>query len=172
MFVGFWKRLQAFLWDYLIILGYIAALTFVLWLARAPEWLFTNRVGSQLSGILTLTLPVTLYFSFFESSIKQATWGKSRLGLMVADKDGHRIQFGRAFARAALKFIPWEIAHTLIWQVNYLPETDPLWINTGFALVYVLIGINIASLFMTKKRQTIYDLITDTYILDAKRAIT
>ncbi len=170
MYAGFWQRVAAFIWDYLLIVGYIAVMTGILWLVRAPEWLFADRVQSQLSGILTLTLPVGLYFTFFESSKKQATWGKTCLGLMVADKHGHRIRFGRAFARAALKFTPWEIAHTIIWQVNYFPETDPLWVNAGFALVYGLIGLNIASLFMTKKRQTIYDLITDTYILDTKRA--
>lgn len=170
MYAGFWQRLCAFLWDYLIILGYIATLTLILWLVRAPEWMFSNRVQSQISGILTLTFPVILYFAIFESSIKQATWGKRRQALTVADKNGNRIQFGRALARAVLKFTPWEIAHTLIWEITYFPETNPILINMGFSLVYGLIGINIVSLFMTKKRQTIYDLITHTYIVDNRGA--
>jgi uncharacterized RDD family membrane protein YckC len=169
MYAGFWQRLRAFLWDYLIILGYIATLTLILWLVRAPEWLFINRVQSQVAGILVLTIPVTLYFAISESSAKQATWGKSRQALTVADKNGNRIQFRMAFARVVLKFAPWEIAHTLIWEISYFPGTNPILINTGFALVYGLIGLNLASLLMTKNYQTIYDLITGTYIINNQK---
>jgi uncharacterized RDD family membrane protein YckC len=168
-YAGFWQRVAAFMWDYLIIVGYIVVITGVLWLVRAPEWLFINRVQSQVSGILVLTIPVTLYFAISESSARQATWGKTRQALTVADKNGNRIQFGKAFARAALKFAPWEIAHTLIWEISYFPETNPILINTGFALVYGLIGLNLASLLMTKTRQTIYDLITGTYIINNQK---
>jgi uncharacterized RDD family membrane protein YckC len=84
----------------------------------------------------------------------------------VADKNGTRIQFGKAFARAVLKFAPWEIAHTFIWEISYFPETNPVLINMGFSLVYGLIGLNLASLLITKNHQTIYDLITDTYIIN------
>ena len=133
--------------------------------------MFVNRIQSQVSGILTLTLPVILYFAIFESSLKQATWGKRRQALTVTDKNGNRIRFGRALARAVLKFTPWEIAHTLNWEITYSPEANPILINTGFALVYGLIGVNIASLLVTKKHQTIYDLITNTYIVDNKGAI-
>jgi uncharacterized RDD family membrane protein YckC len=166
MYAGFWQRLRAFLWDYLIILGYIATLMLILRLVHAPEWLFINRVQSQVAGILVLTIPVTLYFAISESSAKQATWGKSRQALTVADKNGTRIQFGKAFARAVLKFAPWEIAHTFIWEISYFPETNPVLINMGFSLVYGLIGLNLASLLITKNHQTIYDLITDTYIIN------
>ena len=36
-------------------------------------------------------------------------------------------------------------------------------ISSGFVLVYVLIGLNIASLVVTKKKQTLYDLLAGTY---------
>ncbi len=38
-------------------------------------------------------------------------------------------------------------------------------ITYGFALVYLLVGLNIASLIMTKKHQTIYDLLAKTYVV-------
>ena len=165
---GFWKRAGAFALDYIVILGYLIALTLLFFLLNSifklDRFLFTTRVQSQVMGFLFLTLPVTLYFAFGESSIRQATWGKQRLGLKVTDDRGHRISSWSAFARALLKFVPWEISHTLIWNIYFASRIDSVFINYGFALVYLLIGLNIASLLLTKSHQTLYDLITRTYV--------
>ncbi|HCK66353.1 MAG TPA: hypothetical protein DHW49_08805, partial [Anaerolineae bacterium] len=80
-----------------------------------------------------------------------------------------RISFARAFARVFLKFLPWEISHTIIWQISFYPETNPTFINLGFGFVYLLIGLNIFSLLKTKTKQTLYDLITKTYIVKIER---
>lgn len=152
------------MWDYLIIACYLTTITILSFLTSANDWLFTNRIQSQLSAFLFLTLPVILYFSILESSAHQATWGKHKVGLKVIDQIGGRISFGRAFARTLLKFVPWEISHTLIWQISFFPQTNSVLINTGFAIVYLLIGFNIFSLLKTKTHQTIYDIITKTYV--------
>jgi uncharacterized RDD family membrane protein YckC len=86
------------------------------------------------------------------------------MGLRVVDHNEGRISPGRAFARTLLKFIPWEISHTLIWEITFSPQTNPLLINTGFVVVYFLMGLNIASLLMTKTHQTAYDLLAKTYV--------
>lgn len=80
------------------------------------------------------------------------------------DVNGNQISFVRALMRNILKFLPWEISHTLIWQIQFYPEASSSLI--GFGFVYVLIGINIASLLITKTRQTIYDLITKTFVIE------
>ena len=64
-----------------------------------------------------------------------------------------------------LKFIPWELSHTLIWQIYFSPQMQAIWINYGFTLVYLLTGLNIASLLLTKSHQTLYDLLTNTYVI-------
>jgi uncharacterized RDD family membrane protein YckC len=161
---GIWIRIKAFLWDYLILLAYIAVMTIVLWLFNIPEIVFTNRVQSQIAGILTLTLPVILYFSISESSNQQGTWGKKRLKLIVTSKDEKKISFGRAFARNLLKFMPWEISHTLIWESMYNPEASAFFINSLIFLIYGLIGLNLASVLITKTRQSLYDLVTGTFV--------
>jgi len=163
-YVGFWQRVKAFMWDYLVIAGYIVIITIMLWLIHASEWLFTNRIQAQLSAFLLLTFPVILYFSILESSAQQATWGKHKAGLRVIDQNGGRISFVRALARTLLKFIPWEISHTLIWEITFSPQTNSLLINIGFSLVYLLIGLNVVSLLITKTHQTIYDLLTKTFV--------
>ena len=163
----FWQRVGAFALDDLLILGYLILITLVFMLLNVlldTQWLFAERARAQFVAFLLVTLPVTLYFAACESSSRQATWGKQRLKLQVADAQGNRISFWRAFARTLLKFIPWELSHTLIWQINFSQETYVAWISYGFGLVYLLIGLNIASIFITSTRQTLYDLLSSTYV--------
>jgi uncharacterized RDD family membrane protein YckC len=171
-YAGFWQRVKAFALDYIIILFYLAALTsFFLLINSLPgvtEWLFSDRIRAQLTGFFLITLPVALYFAFGESSVQRATWGKKRVRLVVIDANGARISLWRSLARTFLKFIPWELSHTIIWQINFAPQSGSTLINYGFILVYILIGLNIASLLMTKKHQTLYDLLAKTYVTKIK----
>jgi len=170
VYAGFWRRAGAFAFDYVIILFYLAVITLLSLLINSlfsvNQWLFADRVRAQLTGFLLITLPVTLYFALSESSARQATWGKQRLNLKVADRNGNRIGFWRALGRTLLKFIAWEISHTLIWQIYFSPQMEPGWIDYGFVLVYLLIGLNIVSLVITKTHQTLYDLLIRTYVID------
>jgi uncharacterized RDD family membrane protein YckC len=170
-YAGFWKRIGAFALDYIIILGYLLVVVFLSLLANslfgANQWMFADRIRAQFVAFLIVTLPVTLYFAISESSARQATWGKRRLKLKVANRDGNRISFWRSLGRTLLKFVPWEISHTLIWQIYFSPQTESVWINYGFALVYLLIGLNLLSLVLTKTKQTLYDLLTHTYVISS-----
>lgn len=168
---GFWQRVAAFALDYILILGYLLGIALLSLLVNqvfsANQWLFGDRVRAQFVAFLLVTLPVTLYFAGSESSIRQATWGKTRLKLKVADRNGDRISFWRAFGRTLLKFIPWELSHTLIWQIYFSPQMESVWISYGFALVYLIIGLNIVSLVITRTNQTLYDLLTSTYVISS-----
>lgn len=167
-YADLWQRVRAFVLDYVIILIYLAAITLLIWLLNLFSingWLFAERVRAQFVAFLLVTLPVTLYFAIRESSTQQATWGKQCVGLKVTDYNGERIEFRQAFSRTLLKFIPWELSHTLIWELSFSPQEDSVMITYGFALVYLLVGLNIASLIMTKKHQTIYDLLAKTYVV-------
>jgi uncharacterized RDD family membrane protein YckC len=172
MYAGFWRRAGAFALDYLIILGYLLGITLLFALANAlsdvSQWLFADRIRAQSVAFLLITLPVTLYFAVSESSARQATWGKHRLKLKVGDHDGKRVSFWRALGRTILKFIPWELSHTLIWAIYFSPGADSAWISYGFALVYLLIGLNILSLVITRTNQTLYDLLTHTYVIASR----
>lgn len=164
-FANLWQRISAFLLDYLILALYLAVLSSIFFIIPNVSSLFDNRIKAQTFGFLFVTLPITLYFAISESSKKQGTWGKSRLSLNVTDKDGNRVSFGKSLIRSILKFIPWEISHTLIWEVTFNPEIDPIILNSMLVLVYGLLGANIASLLLTKTRQTLYDLVCRTYVI-------
>lgn len=155
--------------DYVLILFYLTGITLLIWLLNSlfstNAWLFSDRVLAQFVAFLLVTLPVTLYFAISESSTRQASWGKQWVGLKVTDYNGERISFWRSFARTLLKFVPWELSHTLIWEMSFSPQADSLLINLGFGLVYALVGLNIVNIIRTKKHQTIYDLIAGTYVV-------
>jgi uncharacterized RDD family membrane protein YckC len=167
-YAGFWQRVKAFSLDYAILLIYLVVILGIGLLGRTHSpWfrsLFSNRVLAQLIAFLLVTLPITIYFAVSESSPRQATWGKQKLGIQLMDSDGMRISFGKAFLRTLLKFVPWEIAHTLVWQIRFFQQITPA-INGGLILVYTLVGLNILSLVLTKTHQTLYDLATKTYVI-------
>ena len=84
---------------------------------------------------------------------------------LVALTDEQRIRFWRSLERTALKFIPWELSHTLVWDIYFSSQSSSNLTNYGFVLVYVLIGLNLSSLITTRKHQTIYDLLAKTYVV-------
>jgi uncharacterized RDD family membrane protein YckC len=152
----------AFTLDYLPIAGYLVGLTLIsqALATRQPnvlERLFQGPVAGQASGFMLVTLPVTLYFAVQEASARQATWGKVRCSLKVIGPDGGRLSLGRALARTALKFLPWELAHTAIWQAQFASvERSPV-IIAGFVLVWALVGANALSVGVRRDRRALYD---------------
>ncbi len=172
------KRLKALAFDYVVILGYIALLSIatlavvktagLLGLSlRWPE----NPVLADLTAFITLILPVTLYFAFGESSSNQATWGKRRAGIKVVDDQGRRLKKRMAFVRSVVKLMPWQIAHTSIFQMGGFtsgPVQPSAMVIAGFTLVYVMVGVYVASAGLTKKHRTPYDWLSGAFVITAR----
>ncbi len=175
-YAGFVIRLKAFVFDYLIILAYIAALFGVNFgiilgggVLEDISPLFSSPFVKDAIAFTTLILPVILYFALQEGSLRQSTWGKRKAGIRVANVDGGRLTRKQALVRSAVKFLPWQIAHTCIYHV----EGWPLEVNTlsplvmaGFVLVYVLVGIYIACVLISKKHRTPYDWAAGSYVIE------
>lgn len=114
--------------------------------------IFAGSAALAIAGSLTGLLPVGapefsavvlagyfLYCALLESSRWQATVGKRALGIRVTSHRGERIGFGRAAARFAAKLL------------------SGLTLCLGYLLFFV-----------TKRRQTLHDLIAGTLVaLDA-----
>ena len=94
---GFWNRFVAFFIDGIITSMAAGYLGFVLeGFYRAAGG--TSEGAGDLGSFLGLILS-WLYYAIMESSAKQATLGKIAIGLVVTDKRGNRLTFGRATAR-------------------------------------------------------------------------
>ncbi len=159
-------RVRAFAFDYIIIAGYLIFTVALGGMVNTffPE-VFSNPLSGQIAGFLIVTLPVSLYFILFESSVWQATWGKHRQRLQVTRTDGVRLTILRAGSRTLLKFIPWELAHLCIWQISFAGEEPSPIITIGFMLVWILVGVNIVSLWISPTHQTVYDWLAGTYVV-------
>ena len=174
-YAGFAKRLKAFAFDYLIICGYIVLLTTVTMavvkisgLLGTPLQWPENPILADLMAFIMLVLPVILYFTFQESSPKQSTWGKRKAGIRVVNADGGRLTWRQAFVRSLIKMIPWQIAHTCLFHIPGWPfvvTLIPPAVTAGFILVYVLAGIYLATVFISRKHRTPYDWISGSYVV-------
>jgi uncharacterized RDD family membrane protein YckC len=167
------RRLAAFAFDYVLIAGYITAVSIVsyaIWhaaLGRMPGpadaslWLF------DLLAFTTVVVPVTLYFALSEASGHRATWGKRRVGLVVLSSDGTRLGLGRSVLRSALKFLPWQIAHSSLFHIPGWPmavETIPAVAAAGLAISGAIVALYLADLLLSRGRWTPYDRIAQCQV--------
>ena len=88
---------------------------------------------------LLIALLVVFYFAGMESSSKQATLGKSFLGIKVVGSDGKRISFSRALFRAIFK-------------------------ELGISIFVggIMIGL-------TEKKRGLHDMIADTFVISERK---
>lgn len=159
MYAGFWKRLGAYVIDFIIIYfgGSVAVLGFMLVLSP----LFLGLVGistvlidtlgqSESDMILAFLMimfillssvanvaSVWLYYALMESSKVQGTVGKMALGIVVVDEGMNPLSFGQASVR--------------FWSQ----------IVSGFTL-----GIGYIMAGFTKHKQALHDMIAHTYVVN------
>jgi uncharacterized RDD family membrane protein YckC len=164
--VSLGTRLIAFLWDYIIIAGYIILLIGVSFLIRPLliPLFTTNPLLAEINGFLFITLPVYLYFAICEGSKWHATWGKRKMGVVVSGINGHSIRLGSSLFRSALKFVPWELSHFTIWHMVIPSKYPNSLIYSLLATVYGLVLIYLISPLWSKNKQTLYDFIAGTVI--------
>ena len=137
-FAGVWRRLLAFVIDYVFLFGVELALA-------AAVYVFVPTTVSAIQGGSlqaieevgpVMSVITWAYFGIFESSPARATLGKMALGLYVGDIHGDPITFRRAVWRNWLKTLSW------------------LTLGTGF----ILAGF-------TPRKQGLHDLLAGTLVL-------
>ena len=127
IFAGFWARLAAYLVDCAIII--IIGLVIVIGSA------FAGEEGMLIGSIVNLLVNL-LYWPVLESSSRQATFGKSIVGIQVTDLNGNRVSFLRAFFRNLAKIV---------------------------SAIPLCIGFLLAA--FTSRKQALHDIITDSLVV-------
>lgn len=96
------ERVYALLVDGSIILlmGVVSFIVYFIGNSIAGSYTTSEFAGMAVILVCVFSL---LYFSYFESSERQATPGKQAAGIIVTNKQGQRISFMRAVARNLLK---------------------------------------------------------------------
>ncbi len=96
------ERVYALLIDGSIILLMVVVSFIVYFMGNSIAGSYTTSGLVGISVILVCVFSL-LYFSYFESSEKQATPGKQAASIIVTDRHGRRISFMRAVARNLVK---------------------------------------------------------------------
>ena len=141
-YAGFWRRFAAAMIDGIlmsIVNQILYAVTGVN--NRMQEVLLEDP--SDYSGLISVAGPSwamgfaiqLAYFVYFESSERQATFGKQAMGLIVTDMNGNRIDMGKAVVRYLSK-----IVSAVVILIGYLMQP------------------------FTEKKQALHDIIAGTLV--------
>lgn len=125
-YAGFWRRHWA-LWLDGFIVGTPFTLLSVVVMAGAGAFKPTASTEEISAAITLATLLLTpfsilanwLYFALMESSKRQATFGKSALGIMVKSGDGQRVTFGQASGRHFGKIVSCLVLYVGFFMVAF-----------------------------------------------------
>lgn len=167
------RRLIAGVIDVGVVVAYIVVLAGVSFLVRSALGLGFSpptAVGAKLAGQAVafgvLTLPVVLYFALSEFSRWQGTIGKRLMDLRVTTMSGEPVSVGWSLVRSGVKFAPWELAHTAVWQIPGQPfVSEPAMLNmVGFLAASGFVAWYVVSLFVGSRR-TLYDRVAGTQVV-------
>lgn len=160
------KRLIAYWLDFVILASVLGG----------GQWLLNNitngfpftylDTGYKIEAwvLLTMSLPVWLYFILLESK-KGQTLGKKFLNIKVVNKEGQNIKTTQAIARTLVRLLPWELTHIII----LIPK--PWWTATPEStyLIYIpnaLILIYMGYLFYKRGNKAIHDNYAKTEVIE------
>lgn len=170
VYAGLVPRGLAYLLDCVIAFVFFAATQVLLFtpireaLNIGEEW-FHFGVNTELYTLVTISLPIWLYFAFFEQSVWQATIGKRVMKMQVVNRaDGHRIGFGQSLVRTVVKLLPWEVAHLVNnfpQPLMYAPEPE---FRMGFVGVGLLMGAYMVFVGLSKRKEGLHDLAAKTVV--------
>lgn len=139
---GFWVRVVASLIDGVILLVVQFALIFAFGSSTssttAAGFAASAQSDSAMLNIIIFIIGIA-YYAGFESSARQATPGKTAMGLVVTDINGRRISPLRAIGRYFAKILSWLI------------------LLIGFIMVA-----------FTARKQGLHDIICSTLVLQSK----
>ena len=108
----------------------------------------------------------TLLAAGQEAGRSQATWGKRRCRLTVADRDGAPVAFGRTLLRNTVKIaIPWQLGHVVaIGAASGGFGKRDIFTLAATLVTYPLLGLMIGSV-MTRSGSAVHDRLAGTCVL-------
>lgn len=133
------------------------------------EW-FEDSLHMELYVLLTISLPVWLYFIIMDSRVTKGSIGKRMMKLRVYSMNEiSYISLARSFKRTFFKLLPWEIAHlgVIFPTPLYFQKEPEIRVLTIFGIILFIIYM--ISILTSKKGQAIYDYILGTRVLERQR---
>ncbi len=157
------KRVLAYLVDYLIIVLYAGLLFMVSYAIHGLTDISLTQadpITGNLISFFALTVPVFLYFYFFESGKMMGSLGKQLLRIVIENNTRKNI-----LIRTGFKILPWEMAHIGIhWSYYYSSEniTIPWWNWVLNILPQVIVLFYFITVVISRGHSSIYDKVANT----------
>lgn len=163
-------RWRASLWDYVLIVVWIAVLSAVGALVRT-RWSVDLPTGpvwvTDVFVFLITVLPVWGYLTVSEGGVRQASWGKTRAGLRVVSlsSDG-AMRLGRSAARNAVKLLPWQLAHVAVARL-ILGAPEPVVIGAAYASSVAVALVSLVVAWRDPRHRGLHDFVAGTRVVHA-----
>lgn len=158
----FCRRILAYVADCALLFVVLAPLGFALQrlLDFAPDTAHTIYA----TLVLNFSVPVWVYFTWGDHSVRGATFGKRLLTLQTKTAAGERVGAGRALGRTAVKMLPWETTHasTFLLAPSLGQFGAASW--TGLGLAYAMVFVYLALAWRTDGRRSAHDLLAGTSV--------
>jgi hypothetical protein len=77
---------------------------------------------------------------------------------------------GRALLRAIVLLIPFEVNHAVLFRADVTDSAPSGLTLGGFALVYLLLAIYLATVLLNRRGQSIHDLVAQTQVISSAHA--
>lgn len=171
-YANIFRRILAYCIDILFVYVFLVAALQLIFFAQirqlfiASEDWFRSGWNTEVYSLLTISLPIWLYFILSEISPWQATIGKHLLKVQTVNiNTKNKISVKQSILRTFFKLLPWEIAHF----TNNIPA--PMWydpnpsLRIGFIIVPLLLILYLVLAILTPARQSLHDLISRTVVI-------
>lgn len=153
-----WTRIGALLIDLVILAGFGLLLGLVI-----PNFLI--RLGNY--GLLFGWMIAIVYQTLFDSKLLNGqTIGKKAVNIRVVNKNGNTISIGRSFLRSLILWTPYFFLKFPVPSIFTHPVLS--FIKILF-LSSILLGIVIIYMFNKGTRQSLHDLIVQTFVVRTER---
>lgn len=172
------RRLLAYWLDITLLYAVLLALQFgfvSLTNGVVNAWIADQNQGLLTWGwiFLTMSLPMWLYFILNESSPRQATLGKSLMGLKVTDLDGNRLKVTTAAWRTAWKLAFFEIGHlAFLFPTPMFDGPGSPSFRIGFVIMGALMVVYFVLTLVTSRHQSLHDLVMKTLVVRRQTHMT
>jgi len=162
------------MYDYVIISLYLVVLvgigTALTFSPFGTIWtgVFSTPARADALAFLLTVFPVSMYFAISEAGVTGATWGKRRTGIQVVTNSGNAPGLPRTTLRAAVKFLPWQLAHTAMLHIPGFPTDShdpPTWTVVLLSLTWLLVFVYILGIFSFSQGRTVHDLVSRTRVV-------
>jgi uncharacterized RDD family membrane protein YckC len=168
-YAGVFVRIGAYVIDCLIL--FVGLIVWQAALYVINPLLPIIRSGQQPTGsqfhlwvFATVTIPFLLYFALIIRSARRATLGMRLLKLRVATRSGGCVGLGQAMLRSAVMLIPFELNHAVMFYLAPGDASPSAGFWLGSVGVWAVIAIYIVSILVTRRHQSVHDLVADTVV--------